>query len=64
MHAHAVGAAACMTRYKQGDVPTTEQTTRNEHQAAAQPLTYAFYALYTLGRPHGGKKHGMRDTRM
>ena len=27
MHAHAVGAAACTPRYKQGDVPATEQTT-------------------------------------
>ena len=25
---------------------------RCKHHAASQPPTYAFYALYTLGRPH------------
>ena len=64
MHAHAVGAAACTTRYITRRRTHHGTNHRHEHHAAAQPLTYAFYALYTLGRSHRGKKHGMLDTRM
>ena len=59
MHAHAMRAAASTPRYKQ---PAARTNRRHEHRAAAQPPTYAFYTLFTLGRPHG-KKNGMRDTR-
>ena len=64
IHAHAVGAAACTPRYKQGDVPTTKQTTTHVRIVCflhSRPFARRKEAWYE-GHPHVTKRREPHAT--